>query len=66
MDFPMKYCILLYIVLIVLLYIKKPHWFQLRGEEDDSKRKNILLYALIIILAIICIYMKVMVEWFFY
>ena len=58
----LKYTIFLYIILILLLYFWKPELFML--NVDNKNRKILYLTFLIIIIAIICFYSKVLTEWF--
>lgn len=58
-----KYCIFFYMIVLVFIYVWKPEIFKMEG--DNKKSKKILLFALIVILAILSIYMKVFFEWFF-
>jgi Kef-type K+ transport system membrane component KefB len=63
MNFNLKYVIFLYLILIVLLYLLKPNIFKF--SDDENKKKKILyLIFLMIILAIISFYVKVLFEWF--
>jgi len=59
----LKYTILLYLILIILLFIWKPKLFKL--NVDNKKKKILYLISLIIIISIICFYIKIMTEWFF-
>jgi hypothetical protein len=59
----LKYTILLYLILIILLFIWKPKLFKL--NVDNKKKKMLYLISLIIIISIICFYIKIMTEWFF-
>jgi len=59
----LQYIFLLYVLLIVLIYIWKPEIFKI--NQENNKRKNLYLIFLIIIIAIISFYSKVLFEWFF-
>jgi hypothetical protein len=59
----LKYTIFLYLILIILLFIWKPKLFKLNA--DNKKKKMLYLISLIIIISIICFYVKIMTEWFF-
>jgi hypothetical protein len=59
----LKYTIFLYLILILFIFIWKPQILTL--NVDDKKRKILYLIFLIIILAIISFYTKVLTEWFF-
>lgn len=58
-----KYTIFLYLIIILLLFIWKPKLFAL--NVDNKKKKMLYLISLIIIISIICFYVKVLTEWFF-
>ena len=60
MIFDLKFVIFIYIIFIILLYLYKPSILTL----GDNK-KLIYLVFLIIILAIISYYIKVVMEYFF-
>ena len=64
MDFSTKYCIIIYVIILLLLYLWKPFLFKITDETPDKKKKLILFSAMIIIVAIISIYIKIMFEWF--
>jgi uncharacterized membrane protein len=64
MDFSTKYCIIIYVIILLLLYLWKPFLFKITDENPDKKKKLILFSAMIIIVAIISIYIKIMFEWF--
>jgi uncharacterized membrane protein len=64
MDFSTKYCIIIYVIILLLLYLWKPFLFKITVENPDKKKKLILFSAMIIIVAIISIYIKIMFEWF--
>jgi uncharacterized membrane protein len=59
----LKYTIFLYLILILFIFIWKPHILMLNTE--DKKRKTLYLIFLIIIISIISFYTKVLFEWFF-
>ena len=60
MDFDIKYSIFFYLIIILLIYLWKPEIFNLNTE--NKRRKYILLLSLIIIVAIICMYIKIFFE----
>ena len=62
MNIHLKYIIFLYIVLFLLLYFCKPQLFVL--DIDNRKRKFLYLTFLIVIMAIICFYLKVWADFF--
>jgi uncharacterized membrane protein len=64
MNFELKYIFFIYIFFLILLYIWKPNMFVLSESEPERKRKILYLCALIIIIAIISFYIKVLVDWF--
>ena len=57
-----KYTIFLYIILLLLIFLWKPQLFKLNVE--NKKKKSLYLTFLIIIIAIIVFYLKVLTEWF--
>ncbi len=59
-----KYIILIYIIIISLLFYFKPKLFKI--NKYNRKRKMIYLISLTIIISIICFYLKVYMDWFFY
>ncbi len=61
MNLSIKYVLLLYILIVVCLYIWKPKLFVMEGE--NKRGKFIFLISLFIIIAVICMYAKIMVEW---
>lgn len=63
MIFDLKFVIFIYIIFIVLLYLYKPNILTLGNNKN---KKLIYLVFLIIILAIISYYIKVVMEYFFY
>lgn len=64
MDLDLKYILLLYILFIGILYTIKPTIFDLHNTKN-KKKKAIYLSILIIIIAIISFYIKVLIDWFF-
>ena len=58
MDFNTKYCIIIYVIILLLLYLWKPFLFKITDKNSDKKKKLILFSAMIIIVAIISIYIK--------
>jgi len=63
MIFDLKFIIFIYIIAIILLYLYKPTIFDL--TTYNKNRKLLYLMFLIIILAIISFYFKVIMEYFF-
>jgi hypothetical protein len=64
MNLDLKYILLLYIVFIGILYTFKPTIFDLQNTKN-KKKKAIYLSILIMIIAIISFYIKVLIDWFF-
>ena len=62
MIFDLKFVIFIYIIFIILLYLYKPNILTLGNNKN---KKLIYLVFLIIILAIISYYIKVVMEYFF-
>jgi hypothetical protein len=62
MVFDLKYVILIYIILLVILFVYKP---TLLKFEEDNRKKTLYLISLVIIIAIITFYIKILFEWFF-
>lgn len=62
MIFDLKFVIFIYIIFIILLYMYKPNILTLGNNKN---KKLIYLVFLIIILAIISYYIKVVMEYFF-
>jgi hypothetical protein len=60
MEFDIKYSIFFYLIILLLIYLWKPSIFNLNTE--NKRRKYILLLSLIIIVAIICMYIKIFFE----
>jgi len=60
MDFDIKYSIFFYLIILLLIYLWKPQIFNL--DTENKRRKYILLLSLIIIVAIICMYIKIFFE----
>ena len=58
----LKYTIFIYLIFILFIYFWKPDIFNL--NIDDKKRKLLYLIFLIIIIAIISFYIKILSEWF--
>jgi len=58
----LKYTILIYLVLLIFIFFWKPEIFKLNIE--NKKRKILYLVFLIIIIAIISFYAKILSEWF--
>jgi len=63
MNLELKYIIFMYIFILILLYIWKPNIFDL-NDERNRKKKILYLFSLIIIIAIISFYIKVLIDWF--
>ena len=63
MHFNLKYTIFTYFIILFLIYIWKPHIFIVNIE--DKKKKILYLIFLVIIIAIISFYLKVLMEYFF-
>ena len=63
MNLELKYIIFMYIFILILLYIWKPNIFDLM-DEKNRKKKVLYLFSLIIIIAIISFYIKVLIDWF--
>jgi len=59
----LKYVFFIYLIFILLIYLIKPTILNL--NVDDKKKKILYLMSLIIIIAIISFYIKILVEWFF-
>lgn len=62
MIFDLKFVIFIYIIFIVLLYLYKPNVLTL---DNNKNKKLIYLVFLIIIMAIISYYIKIIMEYFF-
>jgi hypothetical protein len=60
MEFDIKYSIFFYLIILLLIYLWKPQIFNL--DTENKRRKYILLLSLIIIVAIICMYIKIFFE----
>ena len=58
----LKYTILIYLILLIFIFFWKPEIFKLNIE--NKKRKILYLVFLIIIVAIISFYAKILSEWF--
>lgn len=63
MNFDIKFVIVLYIILVVLLFLYKNELFELNVKNKN--KKMIYLTFLLFILAIISYYVKVLSECFF-
>jgi hypothetical protein len=63
MDFNLKYTIFMYLIILFFLFMWKPNLFMINVE--NKKRKLLYLMFLIVIIAIISFYFKVLMEWFF-
>jgi hypothetical protein len=63
MNFDIKFVIVLYIILVVLLFLYKNEIFDLNVKNKN--KKMIYLTFLLFILAIISFYTKVILECFF-
>ena len=63
MNFDIKFIIVLYIILVVLLFLYKNEIFDLNVKNKN--KKMIYLTFLLFILAIISFYTKVILECFF-
>lgn len=59
----LKYTILIYLLLLIFIFFWKPEIFKINIE--NKKRKMLYLVFLIIIVAIISFYTKILSEWFF-
>ena len=60
MEIDIKYSIFFYLIILLLIYLWKPQIFNL--DTENKRRKYILLLSLIIIVAIICMYIKIFFE----
>jgi hypothetical protein len=58
----LKYTILIYLILLIFIFFWKPEIFKLNIENKN--RKILYLVFLIIIIAIISFYAKILSEWF--
>ena len=63
MVFDLKYVISIYIILLVLLYFYNDQLFNLNVK--NKKKKIVYLSFLLIIIAIISFYVKILYECFF-
>jgi hypothetical protein len=63
MDFNLKYTIFMYLIILFFIFMWKPNLFMINVE--NKKRKLLYLMFLIVIIAIISFYFKVLMEWFF-
>ena len=62
MNFQLRYSIILYFLIILFLYFYKPKLFIL--DSENKSRKLLYLISLVIIIAIISFYFKIIFEWF--
>jgi hypothetical protein len=58
----LNYTIFLYLIILLVIFCFKPTIFELNNE--NKKRKFLYLIFLVIIIAIISFYSKVLIEWF--
>jgi len=58
----LNYTIFLYLIILLVIFCFKPTIFEL--NNDNKKRKFLYLIFLVIIIAIISFYSKVLIEWF--
>lgn len=58
----LNYTIFLYLIILLVIFCFKPTIFEL--NTDNKKRKFLYLIFLVIIIAIISFYSKVLIEWF--
>jgi len=63
MNFDLKYVISIYIILVVLLYFYNEKLFNL--NVPNKNKKLIYLSFLLIVIAIIAFYVKILYECFF-
>ncbi len=63
MEFDLKFVIIIYTILVVLLYLHNNNLFNLNVEKKN--KKVIYLSFLLIVLAIISFYVKILYECFF-
>ena len=40
MDFSTKYCIIIYVIILLLLYLWKPFLFKITDENPDKKKQK--------------------------
>jgi hypothetical protein len=59
----LKYIILSYLIILSILFFIKPNIFKLNNK--NKKRKMIYLTSLVIIISIICFYIKIFIDWYF-
>jgi hypothetical protein len=59
----LKYSIILYLFIVGIIYLLKPHIFKL--NKMNKKRKMLYLISLMVIIAIISFYIKILFEWFY-
>jgi Kef-type K+ transport system membrane component KefB len=60
MEFNIKYSIFFYLIILLLIYLWKPSIFNF--DTENKRRKYILLFALIIIISFISMYIKIIFE----
>ena len=58
----LNYTIFLYLIILLVIFCFKPGIFELNNA--NKKRKFLYLIFLVIIIAIISFYSKVLIEWF--
>ncbi len=63
MEFDLKFVIIIYTILVVLLYLHNNNLFNLNVEKKN--KKVIYLSFLLVVLAIISFYVKILYECFF-
>ena len=63
MNFDLKFVVIIYVILVTLLYMHKNHLFKLNVKNKN--KKIIYLSFLLIVLAIISFYVKILYECFF-
>ena len=63
MTFDLKYVVIIYVILVTLLYMHNSKLFNLKVKNRN--KKIIYLSFLLIILAIISFYVKILYECFF-
>ena len=63
MNFDLNFVVIIYVILVTLLYMHKNHLFKLNVKNKN--KKIIYLSFLLIVLAIISFYVKILYECFF-
>jgi hypothetical protein len=63
MNLDLKYILLIYILFIGIIYVLKPGIFNFKNTKD-KKKKAIYLSILIMLIAVISFYIKVLIDWF--